>query len=788
VITIEEFKTLVFELLGDNLDNNPSQLETIEHPSNDNLMITAGPGSGKTRVLVLRALRHVLVDDILPDNIVITTFTRKAAKELRTRWLDWGTTLLETLQLRHPDLDAHIEGSIDINRCRIDTLDSIAEQTLTENRLPGQVAPILLDESAAKLVLKRQAFRDIYRINQMQLDAFLGTFSFDGGIPNNQGEALSIVKDICERLVHDRVNLDRYAAVNQAHKLIVTILRTYQNYLRQTNLFDYSFLEQVFLERLQGTTLDEWCDGIHALLIDEYQDTNPLQEGIYFQIISKASPYLTVVGDDDQAMYRFRGGSVELFTQFIARCFTQIGRHTIRINMITNYRSSGEIVDFYNRHVVSDAQFIPARIIPTKPEVISSRGILDMPVLGLFRQDAQILARDLADWLDRLVNQRRIMVSNGADDYEIHLKQNGDLGDFVFLAHTVQEVKYDRFNGGAQIRFPGLFRQELENRALHVFNPRGRALRTILDVQRLLGLILLCLDPDDQYLNAIMPTNEARYFLNLWRREASNFISQNPRPSNRGGISRFVQDWQSVSRGQDNTNFPPDWPVLELIFTLITWISGFQNDPEHQVWLEAITRVIANAGMASPYGMQIFQSNRHRDLSRQSIIRDALFPIAENDIDVDEEIMPSVPRNYLQLMTIHQSKGLQFPLVIVDVGSHFLRNHSAQKFLRFPDTPSNVARLENDVEPFLESPLRIGRDPLDRTFDDLVRLYYVAFSRPQSILLIVGCENCLAYGSTTGGGAIPNIALGWLRNSVWPWRQPYIGRRPIRVDPPFLLI
>jgi DNA helicase-2/ATP-dependent DNA helicase PcrA len=195
--------------------------------------------------------------------------------------------------------------------------------------------------------------------------------------------------------------------------------------------------------------------------------------------------------------------------------------------------------------------------------------------------------------------------------------------------------------------------------------------------------------------------------------------------------------------------------------------------------------------MASPYGMQILQQLPHRDRSRQSLVRDGLVPIAENEVDVDEDIMPSVPRDRLQLMTIHQAKGLEFPLVIVDVGSHFKSNHKGHAFKRFPRGPSNVVIMEDDVESYLPAPLRGSRTPLDRSFDDLVRLYYVAYSRPQSVLLLVGCEGCLSFGKgrDLSSGAIPNVALGWTRSGTWPWRQAYTGRKPpVRVDPPLILI
>ena len=100
-------------------------------------------------------------------------------------------------------------------------------------------------------------------------------------------------------------------------------------------------------------------------------------------------------------------------------------------------------------------------------------------------------------------------------------------------------------------------------------------------------------------------------------------------------------------------------------------------------------------------------------------------------------------------------------------------------------------QAEDDVELHLPAPLRKEREALDRTFDDLVRLYYVAYSRPQSVLLLVGHENCLRYGTGNNytSRSIPNIALGWRRDETWTWRQSFTGRRaPVKVEPPFLEI
>jgi DNA helicase II / ATP-dependent DNA helicase PcrA len=785
VIDLPSFEIAVLEAIGRDLNSNPAQREAIGHSSSEVLMLVAGPGSGKTSVLVLRALRHVFVDGIMPENILLTTFTVKAAKELRTRWLDWGEAIVRRLQGRIPA--AKLEH-IDLNRCRIGTLDSIAEQTLRENRSLGKIAPIVIDSSAAQIVFNRNAFSPIFLGNEELINGLLTSYTFDGKPPGSKGDSLRTALLLCNRLIQDRANLELYASTGKPQELITRMLRLYSSSLEEKSLYDFSHLELELLNRLHAGTLNTWEASIKALLIDEYQDTNPLQEAIYFSLIKATDAKCTIVGDDDQSMYRFRGGAVELFTAFKQRCSKATGCDVVRVDMLTNYRSTEDIVEFYNSFISADPKFEPARIVPKKPFVYSVKP-RQLPVLGLFRESPEILAQDLAAWISELYASRKVRIP-GNPECEIALSEQGDLGDMLFVAHSVAESRFDRFESSATTRFPGMLRMAMKERGHEVFNPRGFSLRTTPNVQKLLGLILLCLDPDESKSNSQFLTKETFYYFKNWRACATEFVRGNPKPNHDSTLQDFVNWWGNASSGATNIQVPNDWPVLELMFTLVAWIPEFQNDPEHQVWLEAIARTFANVGAASSYGMLIYSKDPHRELSRMAIIRDALASIAQDEVEVDEEIMPSVPRNRLHVMTIHQSKGLEYPVVIVDVGSHFKTDHHSQRFLRFPENPSNVVRMESDLEATLESPLRGHRTDIDRTFDDLVRLYYVAYSRARCVLLLVGCENCLKYGSGKElKPSIPNIALSWTRDREWPWRQPYTGKKPpIRVEPPLRLI
>ncbi len=82
--------------------------------------------------------------------------------------------------------------------------------------------------------------------------------------------------------------------------------------------------------------------------MDEYQDTNPIQERLFFRL-ARGTQNLCVVGDDDQALYRFRGATVENFVQFPQRCQAHFGRAPTTITLVVNYRSRRHIVSFYTR-------------------------------------------------------------------------------------------------------------------------------------------------------------------------------------------------------------------------------------------------------------------------------------------------------------------------------------------------------------------------------------------------------------------------------------------------------
>ena len=103
--------------------------------------------------------------------------------------------------------------------------------------------------------------------------------------------------------------------------------------------------------------------------------------------------------------------------------------------------------------------------------------------------------------------------------------------------------------------------------------------------------------------------------------------------------------------------------------------------------------------------------------------------MANGSVELDEDMIGSFPRDRLSILSIHQSKGLEFPLVLVDIGSDFKRNHrGGHAFKRFPDGGGMSHTLEDLIRP-LSGFSPSNRDAQRRAFDDLERMFYVAFTR-----------------------------------------------------------
>lgn len=770
MISWDFFLSLVVDrdVLGRRIDRDAGQLAAVSAAADDSLFIVAGPGSGKTTVLALRVLRLVFVDRVDPQAILATTFTKKAATELRSRILSWGDQLRRALLAAPGTAGSGLEHELrrmDLNRVTTGTLDSIAEQTLADYREPGTQPPIPLDQFVADAQMLRLG---LWR-GQRHLDPeFVNYVQFLRG-GNWQKHKLEACRDARERFLHDQVDVDAFerGTANAGASVLREVVENYAAGLEERLVTDFAGLEQEFLNRLSSGLLNRFVDSLEAVLVDEYQDTNLLQERIYFALGAAAvekGGSMAVVGDDDQSLYRFRGATVELFANFPDRLH---GHHRIAARPIylqTNYRSTRSIVAWYSAFVDLDSAYGSARV-NGKPLLLAGRTdpYDDYPVLGIFRPDAENLARALASFLDDVFNGSGVVVGQGGAEFRISRNPDrGAAGDCALLCGSPRE----RTSRGRE-RLPLLLRRELDQlpSPIEVFNPRGQELNEALEVRQLCGLILECIDPNAQVQNdESLPRTVANIF-NNWRAEAWQYINSNPTAPGSAGrrntLNEFVRAWQRRSP-QGSGRWPQEVALIDLLYQLVTWIPTFQENPEGLIFLEAITRTITQM---APFA---YDSAVHRDAPRaqqsvKQILWNIMGPLASGAIDIDEDLIEQLPRDRLQIMSIHQAKGLEFPLVMVDVASDFTMNHALQAYARFPNGGATQT-LEDALRPFssLGTPLRSARD---RAFDDLIRQYFVAFSRPQDVLVLVG----LGDASNGPKPSVKNVATGYTRNDQRRW-------------------
>lgn len=150
MITQEKFEDIIVKVLERDISSNEDQKKAIFSNPNQSLFLVAGPGSGKTTVMVLKILKFIFVDDMHPSEILATTFTKKAAEELYSRILGWGDEIRNHLLEDVDDFDEITKiMRIDFNQIKVGTIDKLAEETMKQHKEPGTNHPIIIEEFVA---------------------------------------------------------------------------------------------------------------------------------------------------------------------------------------------------------------------------------------------------------------------------------------------------------------------------------------------------------------------------------------------------------------------------------------------------------------------------------------------------------------------------------------------------------------------------------------------------------------------------------------------------------------
>lgn len=308
---------------GNANDGQRQAISTTEGP----VLITAGPGTGKTYTLVQRAIYLIEERGVKPEDIFIATFTEKAAKELITRI---------TNELASRNI------TVNVNEMYVGTFHSLCLRIIKDHleytRLKKNYR--LLDTFDQQYLV----FRNIYKFRTIS------------GIENvmPKGGAWKWAQAICEfsnNLTEEIVDIDAMLSDHDMEiSVIAKVVNTYQAMLDEENLIDFSAIQTECYRLLTENKdiLEDLRNSIKYIMVDEYQDTNYIQEQIIFLLGTHEN--ICVVGDDDQGLYRFRGATIRNILEFPSKF--DVEKCQI-IPLVINYRSDSDIVGFYNKWMIT---------------------------------------------------------------------------------------------------------------------------------------------------------------------------------------------------------------------------------------------------------------------------------------------------------------------------------------------------------------------------------------------------------------------------------------------------
>ncbi len=297
------------------MQQNEAQLRAVAHREGP-MMVLAGPGSGKTTVTTNRAKALIEEYGVKPERILVITFTKAAAAEMRERF-----------------------GRLMGESCGVNfgTFHAVYFKIL-KHAYHYDAACIIREEE------RYQFFRDYTAKLDLEIE---DEKEFIDGISSE----ISLVKG-------ERVDIEHYYSMNCSEDDFKKIYRAYENMLRSANKIDFDDMLLLCYELLtqRPDILAMWQNIYEYILIDEFQDINRVQYDI-IRLLALPQNNLFIVGDDDQSIYRFRGAKPEIMLNF-PKDYPECERVLLDVN----YRSAADIVAAAGRLIAVNTKRFPKKI------------------------------------------------------------------------------------------------------------------------------------------------------------------------------------------------------------------------------------------------------------------------------------------------------------------------------------------------------------------------------------------------------------------------------------------
>lgn len=749
---------------------NEKQANAIRHVGGP-LFLTAGPGSGKTRVILWRTVNLIVFHNVHPKNIFLATFTEKAAHQLK-----------EGLRSLLGLITNETGRPFDISGMAIGTVHSICQDILIdrERRFSADGnrsrAPVLLDALAQYFsIYRKAAWRELLDAggylktddiekDEEQAQREINTYFTGQDFYSRHVAAINIIA-IFNRFSEENLEVTKVTTKDETLQRILKMYSFYKasHQRDQIQTVDFSLLQQRAFEKI--SQFDGSKNAFEHIIIDEYQDTNSIQEQLYFELAKKCKN-ICVVGDDDQALYRFRGATVENLVEFESRCEKYLGVKPFRIDLDTNYRSKKKIVEFYTSFI-NQTNWKKAngmgfyRVADKKIKPFNKDSI--PAVITTERTDKETVFEQIAQFVS-------------------DLRTNGKIEDFNQVAFLFPSLSYQ----GKKNTAVADFETALNAKGIQIFAPRAGRFLDMPEAVQIFGLLLHILGrPSHQgqasgglrdfrqwQLGAMYEAEqlmskdallkeyvadrqnelqvvqddlvslmkvadrnkwklENHFRLDMMRElaEASGLSAKCKATLQKRGFLELLKKREQAKQPVSlkyviNRATSVDWSVLDLFYQL----NGFKHFQQIYSLAQEGTDEgpICNLGLITQYLSRFMEEytpvvtasfmteNRFANAFVGSYLY-AIYRLGESEYeDADDPF----PKGRVPFLTIHQAKGLEFPYVVLG-------------------NLNKIDRPADKKEIIIRDLMKKEGEPLDRIshFDNM-RMFYVGLSRGKQMVIL----------------------------------------------------